>query len=927
MSSSQDLPGLETTLLEDGLLLDWHVSPAELSQDSDGKTQIEIGGFFQDQRPGALRLPMSGVLIAIPEGEKPDVEVLKMEVRPLRISSPLTFNNSPAGVLFDEAGQVIGGAFSPMPGEKPIESGPVRLETAGVVRGVQLSRLELYPIISEGRHLNVVQHIQIRLRFTAPQPDATIVFPVDPILATVRSLVINPQHVAATRIFDTELPITRPSYLPEEIIAAIEVESTGLITVTSNDLQTIGFPIGSTDPNYLHLTRSGDEIAYQWFGDNDAIFEDHESLVFFAEPRFSRWSKADVYFLWQGESSGLRMDSRPANPNGLPTGVAWVETLAEVNALYTPDCYCAPIPAGRDGDRWVWAKMQRSINDGEVLYNFSIHLPSVDPAQTAALTLWLIGETDLPEAPDHRVVVSVNSKSLGEEDEEVTWDGKAAVSATLSIPAGMLQTGENIITLALPGIDGVDFEGAWLDAFSVRYALGTDSGGESLLFTGADTPQAYQFSLNATTGLRGYDVTDPLQPISLTDLGQTVEDPAGSDIQHRYWLATESAGMPLTHFRQLTPLQTGEEFAGVDYLIISPTDFTPALPELVALRESQGFSIAIEDIQAIYDTFGDGRPDPNALKAYLANAYSTWTDRPIYLLLVGDGTSDPKHYQTSSSATFIPPFLVDVDPWAGETASDNYYVTLDGDDNLPEMLIGRLPANSLAEAQTMVSKIVQYETGPEPGIWSGTASYIADNRDGSGNFPQLLESLITQKHSPTLVPYREYFDPGTMTPEEFHNDLENTWNFGRSLMVYTGHASIHQWAAENFIHLGDIPNLANGDRLPVLLELTCFTGSFQVPGFETFDEALLRHPTGGVVGAWGSTGLGISTGHHWLAEGFLEDTFSNPSSDLGSAALAGKLNLAGTGFYPDLIDTFTLLGDPATQFFTTQFSFMPFLHR
>jgi hypothetical protein len=276
--------------------------------------------------------------------------------------------------------------------------------------------------------------------------------------------------------------------------------------------------------------------------------------------------------------------------------------------------------------------------------------------------------------------------------------------------------------------------------------------------------------------------------------------------------------------------------------------------------------------------------------------------------------------------TYIPPYLADVDPWAGETASDNRYVTLEGDDNLPEMLIGRLPVNSLAEAQAMISKIVHYSTNPEPGAWSGLADYIADNRDGAGDFPQLLESLITRYQGPTLIPQRHYFDPDTNTPEEFRDKLNKAWNFGSNLMVYAGHASIHFWAAENFIHLNDIPNLANENRLPMLLELTCFTGSFQVPGLETFDETLLRHPTGGVIAAWGSTGLGISTGHHWLAEGFLEDTFSNPFSDLGSATLTGKLNLAAMGFYPDLIDTFTLLGDPAINLFSTHFSFMPLIH-
>jgi hypothetical protein len=45
----------------------------------------------------------------------------------------------------------------------------------------------------------------------------------------------------------------------------------------------------------------------------------------------------------------------------------------------------------------------------------------------------------------------------------------------------------------------------------------------------------------------------------------------------------------------------------------------------------------------------------------------------------------------------------------------------------------------------------------------------------------------------------------------------------------------------------------------------------------------------------------------------MSTVFTHGISDIGTAALAGKLNLASVGVNPDLIDTFTLLGDPATK--------------
>jgi len=99
-----------------------------------------------------------------------------------------------------------------------------------------------------------------------------------------------------------------------------------------------------------------------------------------------------------------------------------------------------------------------------------------------------------------------------------------------------------------------------------------------------------------------------------------------------------------------------------------------------------------------------------------------------------------------------------------------------------------------------------------------------------------------------------------------------------------------------------------------VLEMTCFTGSFHFPSYATLDEWLVRAPNGGAVAAWGPTGLGVATGHIFLADGFTRSVYLNGSTDLGSAALSGKLSLAThAGYALDLIDTFTLLGDPATR--------------
>ncbi|RMF27232.1 MAG: hypothetical protein D6759_18090, partial [Chloroflexi bacterium] len=50
-----------------------------------------------------------------------------------------------------------------------------------------------------------------------------------------------------------------------------------------------------------------------------------------------------------------------------------------------------------------------------------------------------------------------------------------------------------------------------------------------------------------------------------------------------------------------------------------------------------------------------------------------------------------------------------------------------------------------------------------------------------------------------------------------------------------------------------------------------------------------------------------------LSQGFFQALFTDGVATVGEATLAGKLKLAAGGLYLDLLDTFTLLGDPALR--------------
>ena len=119
------------------------------------------------------------------------------------------------------------------------------------------------------------------------------------------------------------------------------------------------------------------------------------------------------------------------------------------------------------------------------------------------------------------------------------------------------------------------------------------------------------------------------------------------------------------------------------------------MQRLAQFRRDQGLRVQVVDVQDIYDEFSGGLLDPHAIRDFIRYAYVNWPGPPpAYVLLVGDGTYDFLNNEGYNVKTFIPPFLANVDPVMGETAADNRYVTVVGDDAMPDLHLGRLPVNT-----------------------------------------------------------------------------------------------------------------------------------------------------------------------------------------------------------------------------------------
>ena len=149
------------------------------------------------------------------------------------------------------------------------------------------------------------------------------------------------------------------------------------------------------------------------------------------------------------------------------------------------------------------------------------------------------------------------------------------------------------------------------------------------------------------------------------------------------------------------------------------------------------------DVQDVYDEFGYGMMSAEAIRDFIAYTYANWPGpAPRDVTLVGDGTYDLRGYLPTSAPTYLPPYLEMVDLYVGETATDNRYVTVSGADILPDLNIGRLPANTAAQATAMVDKILAYEKATPDPAWQHNVLFVSDNlEDGGGDFYALSDGI------------------------------------------------------------------------------------------------------------------------------------------------------------------------------------------
>ena len=217
------------------------------------------------------------------------------------------------------------------------------------------------------------------------------------------------------------------------------------------------------------------------------------------------------------------------------------------------------------------------------------------------------------------------------------------------------------------------------------------------------------------------------------------------------------------------------------------------------------------------------------------------------------------------------------------------------------------------------TKILAYEQAPANVDWNGNVLFVADNPDSAGDFYSYSDMVAINNLPAGYTPQKVYYGRTHTTVASAKTAILSEINAGKLMVNYVGHGSMMQWASENLFNNTSIPALTNSDKLPFFVSLACMTSYFFYPSpagydYSSINEALVNATNGGAIASWGSSGMGLASGQDYLNRGLYQAIFYNGQTRIGAAALQAKLFLyAHSTSYPDLIDTYTLFGDPAMK--------------
>ncbi|MBK9420817.1 MAG: type IX secretion system sortase PorU [Flavobacteriales bacterium] len=457
-----------------------------------------------------------------------------------------------------------------------------------------------------------------------------------------------------------------------------------------------------------------------------------------------------------------------------------------------------------------------------------------------------------------------------------------------------------------------------------------------------------------------WEVTDPLNVREVTTASNngTLDFTMATD-SLREFVAVKGSGL-------LVPVAIGpvaaQDLHGTvlptDLVIVCPPQFLGEAGRLAQRRTDEGLTVAVVTPQQVFNEFSSGQRDGTAIKRYMKMLYDRAGNDPSlsprYLLMFGDGSYN--NFSLDPSNQNLVPSYESFNSWglANSFTSDDYFVTLDDNEgesptDLVDMGVGRFPVSTLAQAQELVNKLLNYDklelssagvaatctVGGDGGAadWRTSVLFCSDDRDGDtngdgtihmANSEQLANRVDTAEpylniNKVYLDAYQQYSTPGGQRYPDASRELQERVQKGTLLVNYVGHGGEVGWAHERFLDNSTILGWTNDFRLPLFMTATCEFSRWDDPARTSAGEYVLLNPNGGGIGLFTTTRIAYVSSNQIISNDFYDYVFL-PTDEQGREQRIGdvyrRTKVAATpGGNSTSVNhrNFSLLGDPSMR--------------
>lgn len=485
----------------------------------------------------------------------------------------------------------------------------------------------------------------------------------------------------------------------------------------------------------------------------------------------------------------------------------------------------------------------------------------------------------------------------------------------------------------------------YLDYIRINFTRNLALYGSSTSFRGSSTSGNTIFKIaSATATTHVWQVTDAGAVSELegsfADGVFTVVAPASRN--ERLVAVDVKGSFPSVTVMGEVPNQNLHALGQTDMVIIIPSNgnFAASAARLAQAHEQyDAISVAVVTAEQVYNEFSSGTPDATAYRRLMKMLYDraeTPAEAPKYLLLFGDGLTDnrlisyPKYsqgnmlltYQSENSVSTVRSYVL-----------EDYFAYLDDNEGANflrdkvDISVGRIPAQTVTDADGVVNKLIAYMKNENPGSWQNVVALMGD--DGDKLMPnqhmkdaESIASLLTEEY-PAFMIDRIYWDnypvevlaTGNSYPlvtEAIYNRLAE----GALIMNYSGHGSPNLLSHEMAWKASDMAAVSS-PRMPFWVTASCDIAPFDM-GDGSVGETAILNPNGAAIGLLTTTRTVMQSYNAIINKAFMSSLLSLDSDgsllSVGDALRKAKCSVISAG--SDLSENklnFILLGDPALR--------------